>query len=45
MEFTQSTGNNPFSRTGDLGCLRYDELFIIGRLKDLIIIRNQNHYP
>lgn len=34
-----------FLRTGDLGFLFNQELFITGRLKDLIIIRGQNHYP
>lgn len=34
-----------FLRTGDLGFLLNQELFITGRLKDLIIIRGQNHYP
>ncbi|MEM7347120.1 MAG: AMP-binding protein, partial [Chloroflexota bacterium] len=35
----------PWLRTGDLGFLRGDDLFVTGRVKDLIIIRGQNHYP
>jgi amino acid adenylation domain-containing protein len=34
-----------FLRTGDLGFISAGELFVTGRLKDLIIIRGRNHYP
>lgn len=35
----------PFLRTGDLGFLHNGELFVTGRIKDLIIIHGTNHYP
>src|SRR5262249_45175864 len=38
-------GAGPYLRTGDLGFMREDELFITGRKKDLIIIRGSNYYP
>jgi acyl transferase domain-containing protein/acyl-CoA synthetase (AMP-forming)/AMP-acid ligase II/acyl carrier protein/SAM-dependent methyltransferase len=34
-----------YLRTGDLGFLYDGQLFIAGRLKDVIIIRGQNYYP
>lgn len=34
-----------YLRTGDLGFLHRSELFVTGRLKDLIIIRGANHIP
>jgi len=39
------SGDGPFLRTGDLGVMKGGELFVVGRLKDLIIIRGRNHYP
>lgn len=34
-----------FLRTGDLGFLHDQELYIAGRLKDMIIVRGKNHFP
>lgn len=40
-----NTREGPFLRTGDLGFLLDDELFVTGRLKDVLIVRGRNHYP
>jgi long chain fatty acid CoA FadD26 len=39
------TPQEPWLRTGDLGVMSEGELFIIGRIKDLLIVDGRNHYP
>lgn len=41
----QGSGEGPFLRTGDLGFMHEGELFVTGRIKDLIILRGVNIYP
>ena len=43
--YLKDSGEGPFLRTGDLGFFSNGELFVTGRLKDLIIIRGRNYYP
>lgn len=45
FEAYTDNGDGPYLRSGDLGFMRCGELFITGRLKDLIIIDGVNHYP
>ncbi|NMY95333.1 non-ribosomal peptide synthetase [Pseudomonas proteolytica] len=42
--FVQHAGRT-WLRTGDLGFMRNGEVFITGRLKDLLIVRGHNLYP
>ena len=39
------TPKGPWLRTGDLGVMSDGELFIVGRIKDLLIVDGRNHYP
>jgi len=43
--FLKDTGEGPFLRTGDLGFIKDGELFVTGRLKDLIIVSGRKLYP
>ncbi|GGJ42830.1 type I polyketide synthase [Deinococcus roseus] len=38
-------GSGPFLRTGDLGVRQKGQLFISGRIKDVLVIRGCNHHP
>ncbi len=42
---TPGTATGPWLKTGDLGFVSDGDLFIVGRIKDLLIIRGRNHYP
>jgi acyl-CoA synthetase (AMP-forming)/AMP-acid ligase II len=42
---TVSDGPDEFLRTGDLGVMRNGELYVTGRLKDLIVYRGTNLHP
>ena len=43
--FRADTGEGPFLRTGDLGFFDQGELFVTGRIKDIVIINGRNLYP
>ena len=45
VESDGSLSEQTYLRTGDLGCFLDNELFITGRLKEIIIIRGRNYYP
>lgn len=42
---TSNTGEGPFLRTGDLGFVHDGQVYVAGRLKDMVILRGENHYP
>ncbi len=37
--------SKPYLRTGDLGFMQDGELYITGRIKDILIVNGRNHYP
>ncbi len=42
---SEGTPEGPWLRTGDLGFVDNGELFIVGRIKDLLIVYGRNHSP
>jgi fatty acid CoA ligase FadD28 len=42
---SDGTPEGPWLRTGDLGFISDGELFIVGRIKDLLIVYGRNHAP
>ncbi len=45
VEAAPGTPETNWLRTGDLGAVVDGELFVMGRLKDMIIVDGRNHYP
>ncbi|RAV13489.1 acyl-CoA synthetase [Mycolicibacterium sp. GF69] len=45
VEPSPGTPDGPWLRTGDQGFVFDDELFVIGRIKDLLIVYGRNHSP
>ncbi|MDT8393398.1 MAG: AMP-binding protein [Bacteroidales bacterium] len=43
--FIAETNDGPWLRTGDLGFIQEGQLFVSGRLKELIILRGSNYFP
>ncbi len=41
----KDTGETGFFKTGDLGFFINDNLFVSGRIKDVIIVKGRNYYP
>lgn len=43
--FLEDSGCGPYLRTGDLGFIDFGQLYVTGRVKDVVILRGRNHYP
>lgn len=44
-EIASDNQSGSFLRTGDMGFLHEGELYVCGRLKDMLNVRGQNYYP
>jgi long chain fatty acid CoA FadD26 len=42
---TPGTPDGPWLRSGDLTVISEGDLFIVGRIKDLLVVNGRNHYP
>lgn len=38
-------GSGPWFRTGDMGLVHDGQVFVTGRLKEMLIVRGRNHHP
>ncbi|BCA94226.1 fatty acyl-AMP ligase [Legionella antarctica] len=45
VKIAGKTSSQRYLRTGDLGFIHEKELYVTGRIKDLIILYGKNHYP
>ncbi len=45
FQATTAEGAGPFLKSGDLGFIHDGQLYVAGRLKDMIIVRGVNRYP
>jgi acyl-CoA synthetase (AMP-forming)/AMP-acid ligase II len=43
--YLADSDEGPYLRTGDLGFLDQGQLYVTGRVKDVVILRGRNHYP
>ncbi|MEU5882789.1 fatty acyl-AMP ligase [Spirillospora sp. NPDC047279] len=44
-EPVEGVPDGPWLRTGDLGVMHDGQLYVTGRIKDLVIVDGRNHYP
>ena len=43
--YLEDSGKGPYLRTGDLGVVRPGQLFVTGRIKEILIVRGRKFYP
>ncbi|HEY6795493.1 MAG TPA: aminotransferase class I/II-fold pyridoxal phosphate-dependent enzyme [Kineosporiaceae bacterium] len=41
----EGAGETHYLRTGDLGFMINNQLYLVGRIKDMMILQGRNHYP